>query len=302
MSGQRKVRSWQKSDPHLRRHPTFLKFVKLLGINQNLAHGILSGLWSFAFDFAHDGDLSRFDPDDLALSLDWEMDGATVWRALRDSGFLESGGKISDWKSWGGAVFSERQRDSERKWDQRNLSEQGNMSHGQNGTMQMSGIVHGQNRTMPREDKRREDKTDQEHSSRKTLSAPTAKEWAEREQAVLTATHYPSHYRELAALMAEGNASGKVALSRVVRTLYEPLLAIESNGVGPDAFEYGLRAALAKGAPNANYVKKAATGYDPRLRPMGQPSAPRRDLCPTCEAEMCSDGDGTAGVHCPVCS
>jgi hypothetical protein len=295
VSGQRRVRSWQKADPHLRRHPSFLKFARLLDVNPNLANGILSGVWAFAFDFAPDGDLSRFDPDDLALSLDWEMDGALVWRAMRDAGFLESGGIIADWESWGGAVFSDRKREAERKWDQRNLSEQENVSTGHTGTMPMS---QGQVGTKPREEKRREEK--RERTSAAKIAAPTAEQWEEREQTVLSTTQFPTHYRELAGVMAAENASGKVARSRVVGTLYEPLLAVENNGVGLEAFEYGLRAALAKGAANVNYVKKAAHGYQPTLTPMGKPSPPKKPMCPDCEVDMGYDEEGH--MHCPVCS
>lgn len=110
--------------------------------------------------------------------------------------------------------------------------------------------------------------TSKKSSLPKKLSAAKDDDWEARAEAVLTATKHPSLYRDLAGVMAEANATGKVSLRRVVTTLYEPLLAVESNGVGAEAFEYGLRAALAKPAANVNYVKKAAqnapAGYVPK--------------------------------------
>jgi len=133
------------------------------------------------------------------------------------------------------------------------------------------------------------------------LSAPTESEWSERADRVLTTTHFASEYRDLAAILAAGNKTGKVSLRRVVTTLYDPLLAVENNGVGEDAFEYGLRAAIAKGAPNPNYVKKAAVNYDPS-RVRVEPKQKKTIYCPKDGVEMVPDGDGTSNLHCPVCS
>ena len=46
----------------------------------------------------------------------------------------------------------------------------------------------------------------------------------------------------------------------MVRELYEPLLELERD-VGSEAMRAGLRAAIARPAPNANYVRKAAIGH-----------------------------------------
>jgi hypothetical protein len=66
--------------------------------------------------------------------------------------------------------------------------------------------------------------------------------------------------QRLAEVMASENATGKVALSRVVRSLYEPLAEMAGE-LGHAAVGYGLAAAIQAGAPNANYVKKAARSY-----------------------------------------
>jgi hypothetical protein len=131
VSGKRRVRDFQKTDPHLRDHPAFLKFTRTLGVNANLSHGILSGLWSFAFKFAHDGDLSRFEPEDIGSALGW--DDLDVWSALVASGFVGKDGVLHDWHEWGGAIFFDRQREAQRKWDERNPSEQEQLSEDKTG-------------------------------------------------------------------------------------------------------------------------------------------------------------------------
>ena len=92
------------------------------------------------------------------------------------------------------------------------------------------------------------------------LSARREADWQERAEEVLAETAFPGQYRELGELLAEANKSGRAALSRVVRQLYEPLLELERD-VGPEAMRAGLRAAIARPAPNANYVRKAAIGH-----------------------------------------
>jgi len=101
-----------------------------------------------------------------------------------------------------------------------------------------------------------------------TVAAAKDTDWQARADAILAETAYPHDYQELADLMASANKTGKVSLARVVRELYEPLRKLETECVA-DAMRAGLRAAITKGAPNANYVLKAAASY--ATRPPGSP-------------------------------
>jgi len=99
---------------------------------------------------------------------------------------------------------------------------------------------------------------------RPVVSAPTEADWQTRADELLAASHFPSDLLQLAGLLGSENKTGKVSLSRVVRELYEPIVALQDEL--PDAaIRYGLRSALTarngRGAPNANYVAKAARGY-----------------------------------------
>ena len=104
---------------------------------------------------------------------------------------------------------------------------------------------------------------DPAHARPPRLAARSEADWQQRAEEILATTAFPSDYQQLAELLAEQNRTRRVALSRVVRELYEPLLEFERESAR-DAMRAGLRAAIVKSAPNANYVKKAAGSHAAR--------------------------------------
>lgn len=111
------------------------------------------------------------------------------------------------------------------------------------------------------EKERERDKDDAVASSRPNAPKVDAPDWEARAAAALDALGgLATPARRLAEVMASENSTGKVALSRVVRSLYEPLAEMAAE-LGHPAVGYGLAAAIQAGAPNANYVKKAARSY-----------------------------------------
>ena len=153
MSGLRRLPDFQKIDPHLRTHPRFVAFRDRLGVETPLAHGLLAGLWAFAFDHARDGNLSRFTPVEIASSIGWRGDADALMSALT-IGFLV-GGQIHDWHDWGGALFEARDKESRKKYDQYH-SEQGKLSREKTGE---ADVLPGENGSIGEkipEEKRRE--------------------------------------------------------------------------------------------------------------------------------------------------
>ena len=132
MTGKRRVRDWQATDPHLRSHPYFLEFAHRLGAPVIVAHGLLSGLWAFAFCHAQDGDLSKFTPAQLALAVGWDGDPDAMMSALTESGFVEDE-ILHHWNDWGGRLFADRRSDSARHWDSRNRDKQEKVSTDETG-------------------------------------------------------------------------------------------------------------------------------------------------------------------------
>lgn len=125
----RRQRDWQKSDPHLREHPAFRDFCALLDCPPVVAHGLLAGLWAFAFKFAQDGDITRFSARQIATATGWEGNPDKLLEALEEAGFVEQTNRtnrtksLHDWYEWGGALFAERTYHSRRRWNQRHAKD-----------------------------------------------------------------------------------------------------------------------------------------------------------------------------------
>ena len=63
--------AWIKSHDTLRQHPKTLRLSRLLAVNVRETIGLLHCLWWWCMDYAPDGDLSRYDPDEIAAAVDW---------------------------------------------------------------------------------------------------------------------------------------------------------------------------------------------------------------------------------------
>jgi hypothetical protein len=95
-----------------------------------------------------------------------------------------------------------------------------------------------------------------------TISAPPVDKSSEKAEELLATAWFPGKLIQLAELLAEENKTGKARVSRIIRVLYSPLIALQET-LTHEALEYGLDAAITAGAPNANYVKRAAANYRP---------------------------------------
>jgi hypothetical protein len=89
-------------------HPKTRKAARRLAVSLPTVIGHLHLLWYWALDHAPDGDLSKFDPDDLADAAGWEGDPDDFVKALTDcgpgdsAGFLDPDGSLHDWDDYGG--------------------------------------------------------------------------------------------------------------------------------------------------------------------------------------------------------
>jgi hypothetical protein len=75
---------------------------------------------------------------------------------------------------------------------------------------------------------------------------------------------YADYLNEFASILAEENATGKVAKGRLWREIGKRWLQVHaSNDLSKEAWEYGFEQAIARGAANVGYVLKAAKNYRP---------------------------------------
>jgi hypothetical protein len=130
--------AWIESHQSLSAHPKTRKAARALGITVPHLMGHLHCLWHRALDIAEDGDLSKFDNDDIAILAEWDGDAADFVLALVNCGpgdspgFLERDGAcgdpaeqrngalvLHDWWEYAGKLIARRRKDRQRKAEAR---------------------------------------------------------------------------------------------------------------------------------------------------------------------------------------
>ena len=108
-------------------HPKLKKLARLLNLPKVHAAGHLIALWTWAAQYAEDGDLTRYldEPQTLADAAEWPGDPQAFLDALIGSGYGAKPGFIEvspngdatlhDWHEYFGKVFDRRAEDAERK-------------------------------------------------------------------------------------------------------------------------------------------------------------------------------------------
>jgi len=110
--------AWIESHQELARHPKTKKLSRLLGVSLPAAVGHLHFFWWWAMDYAQDGDISRYDMDEVADACGWEGEPKILHHALFGSGFIEGGEgeyHIHDWHDYAGRLIEKREQNRERK-------------------------------------------------------------------------------------------------------------------------------------------------------------------------------------------
>ena len=81
--------AWIESHQEIWRHPKTKKLARLLKISVPTAVGYLHGLWYWAMDFAQDGDISKYDPEDIADAVLWDDPADMLLNAFVEAGFVD---------------------------------------------------------------------------------------------------------------------------------------------------------------------------------------------------------------------
>lgn len=103
------------SHAELAQHPKTRKLARLLGCSIPTAIGHLHLLWHFALKYAPDGDLARFDNDEVADGCMWEGDASDLYDALRSAGWINDDATIHDWQDYGGKAIKQKEDNAERQ-------------------------------------------------------------------------------------------------------------------------------------------------------------------------------------------
>lgn len=106
------------SHVELAQHPKTRKLARLLDCSIPTAIGHLNLLWHFALKYAPDGNLARFDCDEIGDGCMWEGDGARFTEALIQSGWLDTNTSaetaIHDWHEYGGKYVQRKETNAQR--------------------------------------------------------------------------------------------------------------------------------------------------------------------------------------------
>lgn len=127
--------AWIESNQEIGRHPKTKKLARCLQISLPEAVGHLHYLWWWALDFADDGNLTRYEPADIADAVMWEGNAEELVAALTTAGFIENrpeGGLfIHDWDEYAGKLIDRRRAEARRKSEKRAADRTASAGHPQ---------------------------------------------------------------------------------------------------------------------------------------------------------------------------
>jgi hypothetical protein len=96
-------------------HPKTKRLAKKLGIDVAAAAGYLICLWTWAMTVAPEGDLSRYDPEDIEAAAGWGGPEGSFFQAATECRWLDEDKSIHDWCDWRGPLVNKRAKDAQRK-------------------------------------------------------------------------------------------------------------------------------------------------------------------------------------------
>lgn len=113
---------WIESHIEIGRHPKIRALARQAGISIPTAVGHLHLLWHFAMEFAPDGNLSRFSPQDIEGAIMWDGDVTVMYALLSVTGWLDVDDSdeddiliaVHDWPVYAGRLLEQREKSRER--------------------------------------------------------------------------------------------------------------------------------------------------------------------------------------------
>jgi hypothetical protein len=110
---------WIPIDQSLIRHPKVKKLSRLLKISKHEAIGYLVFLWSWCLEFAQDGNITKYEIEDISDGCEWEGEPEDLISALIDCKLIIKTEKnellINDWSEYAGKCFKDKEKTAERQ-------------------------------------------------------------------------------------------------------------------------------------------------------------------------------------------
>ena len=105
---------WIEYHSTLKNHPKVRAICVELGIKKTEALGILGCLWTWALDYAEDGDLSKYPPEIVEEGCEWEGEKGRLFESLKGK-FIDQDLKIHDWLDFAGKYLHAKYHSSNPK-------------------------------------------------------------------------------------------------------------------------------------------------------------------------------------------
>lgn len=123
--------AWIESHQDLARHPKARRLARKLGVNLPQVLGHLHLIWWWALDFAPDGILANYEPEDIAEAAAWDGDAELFVEALMQERWIDKENmKLHDWYEYAGKLIDRREKDAIRKKGERSPKDKKSMSDG----------------------------------------------------------------------------------------------------------------------------------------------------------------------------
>jgi hypothetical protein len=94
-------------------HPKLIRLARRLGVSRAQAVGHLHYFWWWAMTYAPNGQIDGFSAEEIAVAAEWDADPDLFVCSMAEVGFIDGTG-IHDWPEYGGKVFAQRQKNTEK--------------------------------------------------------------------------------------------------------------------------------------------------------------------------------------------
>ena len=110
--------AWIELHQALVAHPKTKRLARRLGVNLPTAIGTLACLWCWCVEYAQDGNLERFDAQDIADAAEWTGDPEALIAALVEASFVDAENdvlRIHNWHKYAGRLMEQRRHHAANK-------------------------------------------------------------------------------------------------------------------------------------------------------------------------------------------
>jgi len=105
--------TWLQIPSNLQRDPRIHKAARLLGVQPTTIVGQYVALTSWLLDFVESGDISKFDPVDIAEAAMWDSDPQQLIEAYAAAGLIKDN-RFTDWDTVAGRLLQRRETERQR--------------------------------------------------------------------------------------------------------------------------------------------------------------------------------------------